>query len=688
MELVRAFAPQTELLTPFAAFFAAFLLLLTLAPKARKFALCLLLGAVCGCASVYSTDTRLEAVRVKYAGRTVKVTAQVRSVSDGYYAGVVDAVLQVENINGDEVDFLAECVSLPSCEAGEIITGKFILNKPEQDACMDAYADGIALMAEYRKDFAVLGQSSSFRACTARLQKRLSASLCSKMGEDTGAVLTAMTVGDRSLISGTLSGAYRAAGLSHVLVVSGMHVSILCGSMFTGLLPYSRRERSYRRRRTGAVCRALLALLLAGVTGFTPSVIRAAVAVWISALGVWIYGAPDALTSLAAAGILMTAGNCYAACDVGFELSFAAVVGTLAGAECARRSRSFCDKVLTSKAPHNKKAAPARKIEKTLWGLWESLCIAACASAATFPVLVLRGMCVSLYGLLSSVVVLWMLEPLLILGLAAAFTGLLPQITLLHSGISVIADVLTWLLNLWALKISSLPGAQLWFDTPYAALVCLLLIGLCLLAWHWRLPLRGAVPCILLAGVFAVGIGNALSCDVVHVELAGNSNTPAVVVTQGGNAIVLFRGGAAAQRSVETILARRGVQQVQLLVDLRTDPATECTLQAQQSIKASRMQPYDVKKKICTPAQVEVLRTAHGCLVRLYVGQYALVTMSGNVKLAQTLEANWLIASTAEPGAVRYDGVLGLKRYDWMSDSAQPPSALALRPGGGQRVFY
>ena len=42
---------------------------------------------------------------------------------------------------------------------------------------------------------------------------------------------------------------------------------------------------------------------------------------------VWVWGPADTLTSLAAAGILMTAVNSYAVWDIGFELSFAAVVG-------------------------------------------------------------------------------------------------------------------------------------------------------------------------------------------------------------------------------------------------------------------------------------------------------------------------------------------------------------------------
>ena len=48
---------------------------------------------------------------------------------------------------------------------------------PDDTARLNALADGIALNAAYEKGFALLGQSTSFRARTARLQKRLSAAL-------------------------------------------------------------------------------------------------------------------------------------------------------------------------------------------------------------------------------------------------------------------------------------------------------------------------------------------------------------------------------------------------------------------------------------------------------------------------------------------------------------------------------
>lgn len=102
----------------------------------------------------------------------------------------------------------------------------------------------------------------------------------------------------------------------------------------------------------------------------------------------------------------MTLGNSYAVCDIGFELSFAAVLGTLAGAELARKSRRF----------------PLLRNS-----VWETLCVSACASAATFPVLVLRGLSASLYALVSSVAVLWLVEPVLQLGLATALLGCWPR---------------------------------------------------------------------------------------------------------------------------------------------------------------------------------------------------------------------------------------------------------------------
>ena len=60
VELVCVFLPQTELFVPFAAFFVAVCLVLCIFDAARKAALCILLGAAVGMASVLHTANRLE----------------------------------------------------------------------------------------------------------------------------------------------------------------------------------------------------------------------------------------------------------------------------------------------------------------------------------------------------------------------------------------------------------------------------------------------------------------------------------------------------------------------------------------------------------------------------------------------------------------------------------------------------
>ena len=491
---------------PFAAFFIAGLLW-ALAGRLRKsptwgYGICLILGAALGLVLTGSTQAKWEKLQTAYDGRSVLLEAEVESTTSSY-SPRQGAGGPAGGNGGPGGGLPPGGVRQPAtCSPGDRVKGRFALEMPDDTARLNALADGIALNAAYEKGFALLGQSTSFRARTARLQKRLSAALRQGMASGPAGVLAAMVTGDRTHLSKELRTAYRGAGLSHVLVVSGMHVSILCGDVLGRLLPNrKKRLRGYTGRRVRALFSAVLALLLVGVTGFTPSVLRAAGAVWLSALGVWVYGPPDALTSLGVAGVLMTAGNSYAVCDVGFQLSFAAVVGTLAGGAVVRRSQEAWEK------QRAKKKRPRlrfwkRKALGLAGSLWETVCISACASMATFPVLVLRGLSVSAWAVVSSIAVLWMVQPLLLLGLAVAFVGLVPWLAPVHGVLSRVADLLTGLLNGWAVWLSTKPGASIYFDTAYAALVCLLLCGLGVLAFRWRVRLQVALP-----GHFAGGSG-------------------------------------------------------------------------------------------------------------------------------------------------------------------------------------
>lgn len=670
VELVCAFLPQTGLLLPFAAFFVPALLWLLFGKNSRGYGVCLLLGALAGLLLTAHTRQKLDRVHTAYADREVTLTAEVEEVSASYYPGVVHAVLRVEPTGGEKTVFRMECVCMPKCMAGERVQARFALEVPSRTQQLSSYADGIALSGEYLSGMKHLGPSESFRAKTARLQRRLSAALRKGMAQGPAGVLAAMVLGDRTHLPKDLRSAYRAAGLSHVLVVSGMHVSILCGDVLGRLLP-NRKKRlcGYTGRRVRALFSAVLALLLVGVTGFTPSVLRAAGAVWLSALGVWVYGPPDALTSLGVAGVLMTTGNSYAVCDVGFQLSFAAVVGTLAGGAVVRRSQEAWEK------QRAKKKRPRlrfwkRKALGLAGSLWEIVCISACASMATFPVLVLRGMSTSLYALVSGAAVLWLVEPILLTGLGAALLGLVPALAPAQRVFSCCAEFLAEVLDRWALWVSGWPGAQIWFDTAYAAMVCLLLAGLCWLVFHNRVRLRVALPALLLTAGLAVFTGNALNRDVVRVELVGSRNAPAVVISRNESAVILFRGGDVTRCAVETTLERRNIRTVECLIDLRLRPRSAQRMGAEQRIAVDRMALYATRRVRCGPAEVEVLRTRNGCVTRIHAARQTFVTLSGSAALAAPVQADYLLASPARPDCVKYDAILSLSSdYRWMPEA-------------------
>lgn len=683
-----SFLPQMGLLLPSAAIFVVFCLLVWWkGGAARGYAVCLLLGAVLGVGIMKVTGARLAKIQDACAGRDVTLTAEVESTGRAYTAGRVSAVLMVEKVDGEAVHFRVECASLPKCEAGGRIRGRFSLDVPDATQRLDDYADGIVLSAEYLSGMLRLGQSESFRARTARLQAALSRALRKGMAENTGGVLAAMVVGDRSHLTSTLRSAYRGAGLSHVLVVSGLHVTIFCGLL--DALPHKERERSRAYRRARSLLRAGTALLLVGITGATPSVLRAAVAVWVSSLGVWVGGPADTLTSLGAAGVLMCLGNGYAVYDVGFELSFAAVMGTLAGAECAGRGwERYYDRKKKRKGRREKPSRAVLLFRHFAGGVWDSLCVSLCASAATFPVLVLRGMSTTVWAVASGVAVLWLMGPMLSFGLGAALLGLaaegLPLFEIIRRPVAFCAEGLAWLMNEWAFRVSVLPGASLWFDGTYAALVCLALILLCVMAMRRHIRLRVVLPTVILLAALAIGLETALSRNVVNIELVGTRAAPAVVITQREKAVVLFRGSSITQQAVENQLEKRGVKTVELLVDLRMQPEMRCTLQVEKRINAAALAENTTRRVSCGEVDLELFRTRQGCILRMRVGGQRFITLSGTVRPAKPIRAEWLLASMARPDNIRYTDCLTLSsKYRWMEEDAEPVSRLRLRLKGG-----
>ena len=138
----------------------------------------------------------------------------------------------------------------------------------------------------------------------------------------------AMLLADKSRLDDSVQQAFRTAGVSHLLAVSGLHLALLCG-----LLGFGRKWKFYRPL---ILLRAAAALFYLLLTGMQVSVSRAGIVLLVALVGDFFLLPPDLLTSTSFAAILLGLQNAYAPCDLGFQLSFCAVLGVQAAAELAR----------------------------------------------------------------------------------------------------------------------------------------------------------------------------------------------------------------------------------------------------------------------------------------------------------------------------------------------------------------
>lgn len=146
-----------------------------------------------------------------------------------------------------------------------------------------------------------------------------------------GAVVTAILIGDRSGLSNEDERRLQEAGTYHVIAISGGNIAILTVLLVGGF-------RAMRISRRGSAALAIVALLFYGqLTGAPPSVARAVTAAVIYLAGRMLDQRGPALNMLAVAGIGALAASPLAALDPGFILSFGATLGILLG--CARAFR-------------------------------------------------------------------------------------------------------------------------------------------------------------------------------------------------------------------------------------------------------------------------------------------------------------------------------------------------------------
>lgn len=252
-------------------------------------------------------------------GTTAAISARASDYSyETDYGSAVEASIYLDGQRYGVLVYLNEKVSLVP---GDWIEGQFRLRCTLGGAEQATYhrGSGILLLCYPKSDVTVeetgVVPTEYFPA---QLRQRLLAGLDRAFPEDAAWFAKALLLGDRADVPYGADTAFKVSGISHIIAVSGLHVSILFAVivLITG-----------KRRVLTALIGIPVLVLFAAVAGFTPSVSRACLMQILMLLALLFDREYDPPTALSFAALVMLLLDPMVITSASFQLS----VGCMAG---------------------------------------------------------------------------------------------------------------------------------------------------------------------------------------------------------------------------------------------------------------------------------------------------------------------------------------------------------------------
>ncbi len=256
------------------------------------------------------------------------------------------------------------------------------------------------------------------------LRRRAADQFARSLPEPESGLLTGILLGDESSIADSTEDAFALTGAAHIVAISGFNMVVVSG-IVTGLL---KRLRAPRRLSTLLALAAIAVYTL--FVGASAAVLRAALMSGLLIVGKNLRRKTFVPTSLAFAALILSAVNPLTLWDVGFQLSFAAVLGIALFTDPLQNRFSA---LLSRLFP---KSAAARLSE---W-LAEPLIVSLSATVAVLPLIILLFGRVSWVTLFVNVLIVPVQPLILILGGAAAISGWVfpPLAAIFHAGVFIL----------------------------------------------------------------------------------------------------------------------------------------------------------------------------------------------------------------------------------------------------------
>lgn len=306
-----------------------------------------------------------------------------------------------------------------------------------------------------------------------------------------GGIAAALITGEKAGIPPDIAQDFRDSGLAHMLVIAGLHMSLVAGFVFfatraaLALLPAIALR--YPIKKIAALASLAAAIAYLAVSGGAVPTQRAFMMCCLGILAILFDRAVFSMRGLALAAVVVLTANPVALMGVSFQMSFAAVVALISFYE------SFSAWLSSLRAD----AGPVRRAGLHLFGIALTTLV---ATIGTIPFTIYHFGRFALYSVLANVVAVplagvWILPWAFLACLLMPFHLEALALTPMGWGIRVVEAVARWTANL-PQDVMVLPAM------PDAALLAISFGGLWLCLWRGRWRFWGLIP--ILGGFLAV----------------------------------------------------------------------------------------------------------------------------------------------------------------------------------------
>ena len=288
-------------------------------PRKWRPAALILLGFACGIAYFAAFEIRVLAPAGALDSQTVSVSLTAESC--GWETDFGTAVKGSARLSGREYRLQLYLNKKLDIRPGDRIETKARLRLTDSGGSREPTyhrGNGIFLLGYQKGEARLIPQEPTLRHLPARLREAGLSRIRTYFSGDEAAFAQALLLGDKSDLSYARMTDFKVTGISHVAAVSGLHLSILFGILYT---------LAGKQRIVTVLMGIPCALLFAATVGFTPSVTRAALMLCIFMGALAFDREYDPPTALAAAVLLMLLHNPLVITSVGFQMSVSSVAG-------------------------------------------------------------------------------------------------------------------------------------------------------------------------------------------------------------------------------------------------------------------------------------------------------------------------------------------------------------------------